>query len=168
MRREGPRTASPARHERPRRFTPVDARRSVPLSVEADRWSLEGSVRSKAFAVGALAAVLVAGCGGESDEVSAIEQWAGDVCSAVVDWRATISGSAESLQDGTISRSDLEAAVDETADATVRSQTSSRPGSSDGGARRGGGRAGPAGRSLEQGRDEMRTAVDDAATRAAC
>jgi hypothetical protein len=134
-------------------------------SVEADRRSSEGgSVRSKVFAVGALAAVLVAGCGGESDEASPTEQWAGDVCSAFVDWRAAISGSVESLQDGTVSRSDLEAAVGETADATDALADELRGLEAPETAVRGEAEAalGRLADALEQGRDEMRTAVDDA------
>jgi hypothetical protein len=66
--------------------------------------------------VALVAAVLVAGCGGD-DENSATA-WADDVCSAATTWRESITSTADSLRGGNLSEDSLNSAVDDLKSAT--------------------------------------------------
>jgi hypothetical protein len=68
----------------------------------------------------ALAACLLvaAGCGGSDDESSGASDWADSVCSATTTWTQSISSALGSLQDGNLSESSLESAVDDATEAT--------------------------------------------------
>ena len=70
----------------------------------------------RAFAISLLAAVLAAGCGGDDGPPSAAE-WADDLCSALGDWRSSITAAAESVTTEP-SREALDAAVDDVEGAT--------------------------------------------------
>lgn len=71
------------------------------------RWSL--------LSCAAFAAVALAACGG--DEESSTEAWAGDVCSATLDWRNSVEAAADSVRESP-SEETLDDAVADVTDAT--------------------------------------------------
>ena len=73
------------------------------------------AVARRAAALVAIAA-LAAGCGG-GDE-SSTESWATGVCEASADWREAMSDAGEELRAGPTRKEDVEAAVDDVAQAT--------------------------------------------------
>ncbi len=65
----------------------------------------------------AAGALLVAGCGGSSEE-SATTQWADGLCSALTTWTSSVSSVGDTLKQGDLSKDSLKTAADEVTGAT--------------------------------------------------
>jgi hypothetical protein len=74
------------------------------------------TVRLSAATLLVALAVLAAGCGADDDEPGA-EAWAGDVCSALSDWRTSVQEAVESVQSNP-SEDTLRQAADDAGSAT--------------------------------------------------
>jgi hypothetical protein len=69
-----------------------------------------------------LLALGLAGCGGDdgggSSDVSATDDWANDVCSAVTEWTSAMTSVGSGLQGGDLSKDSLDKALDDMRNAT--------------------------------------------------
>lgn len=77
--------------------------------------------RSPLAVVVAVAALLVAGCGGSDDGgsgTSPTTEWADGLCSAITTWTSSISSIGDTLTGGNLSKDSLTSAVDEAKTAT--------------------------------------------------
>jgi len=75
--------------------------------------------RIVALAVVAIAALLLAaGCGSDSSETSATDDWASSLCTAALDWRNAITSSVDSLRGGNLNEESLRTAGDDVKSAT--------------------------------------------------
>lgn len=72
----------------------------------------------------AVLAFLAAGCGGSSDssssssDTSPTEEWAGNLCTAIVNWTTSLSTSMTSLQSGDLSKEALQGVADDAKSST--------------------------------------------------
>jgi hypothetical protein len=74
-----------------------------------------------AFLPVALAALLVAGCGGSSSSSSSSpspKDWADNLCSAITTWSSSVKTAGESLKSGNLSKGDLKNTTSEIKSAT--------------------------------------------------
>jgi hypothetical protein len=76
------------------------------------------SHRSRVLIAVLAGTLLAAGCGGSDDETSGASEWASSVCSATTTWTESVASALGSLQDGNLSESSVESAVDDVTEAT--------------------------------------------------
>jgi len=113
----------------------------------------------------AVTALVTAGCGGsdDGDETSATTEWASGLCTAISTWTSALTSSAESLEGGNISESSLESAAADAKSATEAFaddvQALGKPDTEAG--ERANDLVDQLSRDLEQGVDEIESAVDD-------
>jgi hypothetical protein len=65
-----------------------------------------------------VALAFLAGCGGSGSDTSATEKWAGGVCDAVNSWQTELKSIGTNLQQGGLTKSDLQASIDKATTAT--------------------------------------------------